>query len=347
MSGESSTTEFAQKVLESKDADLRRLVAAGLAPLPLPELLAVQVALTDDEDGETAEAARVSLKEADPRLVAGVVRQGGASDAVLRYLAAHPPHPVVTEAILQLRTVPRDLLVEMAGGIDAELQELLLFRQDAIVEEPEILDALATNPRLSSYSERRIAEYREHLLPRERTEEEEELELDDEDVDDEEIERIRAEIEAAEQGVEEEDEEFERAYRASEMKIRSLAVAARMKLARGATPLLRRILIHDQNPNVALSVLKFSPIKESEVERAALSRIVVDEVLTYIANSKHWSRRYNVVHALCQNPRTPINVGIRMLSRLSARHLLTLSRNRNVSDAMRSRALRLYRIKVQ
>lgn len=347
MSAESSTTEFAQKILESKDADLRRLVAAGLAPLPLPELLALQVELAADEAADIADTAQASLKEADPRLVAGAVRQGSVSDQVLRYLAAHPPHPVVTEAILQLRTVPRDLLAELAGTIDAEHQELLLFRQDAIVEVPRILDALAANPRLSSYAERRISEYREHLLPRDRAAEEEVTVADGEEVDEVEIERIRAEIEAAEQAIDEEGEEFERTLRASDAKVRSLPVAARMRLALGATPLLRRILIHDQNPNVALAVLRFSPIKESEVERVALSRIVVDDVLAYISNSKHWSRRYSITHALCQNPRTPINVGIRLLPRLSARHLLQLSRNRNVSDAMRGRALRLYRIKVQ
>jgi hypothetical protein len=345
VSAESSTTEFAQKVLESKDSELRRLVAAGLAPLPFPELLAIQVVLASDEDEEIAATARGSLREADPRLVAGVVRQEAATDAVLRYLAENPPHPVVTEAILQLRAVPRDLLVDLAGRLDAELQELLLFRQDAIVEEPRILDALAANPRASSYSERRIAEYREHLLPRDRKEAE--IEEVDEDVDEAELDHIRSEIAKAEEGIDEDDEGFERVYRASEMKIRTLPVAARTKLARGATPLLRRILIHDQNPNVALSVMKFSPISESEVERICLSRIVVDDVLTHIANAKQWARRYNVVHALCQNPRTPINVGIRLLSRLSARHLLALSRNRNVADTMRGRALRLYRIKVQ
>ena len=46
------------------------------------------------------------------------------------------------------------------------LQEALLLRQDAIVEEPLILDALERNPYLSPFSRRRILEYREHLLPR-------------------------------------------------------------------------------------------------------------------------------------------------------------------------------------
>lgn len=347
MNADEITTTFVERILESEDRNLRRLVAAGQAPLPLPKLLGLQVKLAQDEDLELAKTARASLAELDPKMVSRLIADGLPEEAI-RYFAAARHHPVITEAILHLREVPRDLLAEMAVTLDGDAQEILLFRQDAIVEQPSILDALATNEQLSSYSRRRIAEYREHLLPRESVESvsiaDDSLE-GDEEVDEEEVKRIRAEFETLEEGSEEID--LENLWKASEISIRTLPVSVRMRLARGATPLLRRILIRDQNPNIAMAIMKFSPVKESEVERIALSRIVVDEVLAYIAQSKTWSRRYRVVHSLCQNPRTPVNVGIRMLPRLSARHLLQLSRSRNVSDAMRRRALRLYRIKIQ
>lgn len=348
MSADAAKDDFAKQVLESHDLDLRRLVASGLAPLPLPELLALQVRLIDSGEPEIVETARSSLAELNPKIIASVVREG-TSDDVVRYFGVHSAHPVVTDAILGLREVPRDLLVTMAPTLGPDAQEVLLHRQDAIVEEPAILEALATNEELSSYSSRRIAEYREHLLPREGrpAEEGEDLDLLDfeGEVEDKEVAQIRVEFEAMEEQGEHED--FDNLLRASEVKIRTLPVAARMRLARGATPLLRRILIRDQNANVALAIMKFSPITESEVERIALSRVVVDEVLTHIATSKSWIRRYKVVFSLCQNPRTPLNVSIRLLPRLSARDLLHLSRSRNVSDSVRSRALRLYRLKIQ
>ena len=346
MSADAIASTLVEKILESEDPNLRRLVASGLAPLPLAQLLELQVQLTQDDDAELAETARVSLEELDPKIVISVI-EDGLPDEAIRYFALAHHHPVITHAILHLREVPRDLLVEMARTLDSDAQELLLFRQDAIVEQPAILDALAANEQLSSYSKRRISEYREHLLPRLHAErvETEDGDVLEEEVDEEEVARIRTEFEEIEKRSEAVD--LDNLWKASEVSIRLLPVAVRMRLARGATPLLRRILIRDQNPNVAVGVLRFSPIKESEVERIALSRIVVDEVLTYISTSKTWSRRYRVVHSLCQNPRTPMNVGIRMLSRLSTRDLLQLSRNRNVADAMRKRALRLYRIKIQ
>jgi hypothetical protein len=350
VSADGGAQTFVERVLESASSDLRRMAASGLAPLPLPDLLALQVELAKDPDSSIAETARKSLSELDPRIVSSVIDEGPDPD-VVRYFGATCSHPVIVESILRLRQVPRDLLSAMAGTLEADQQELLLFRQDAIVEEPAILDALAANSRLSSYAERRIAEYREHLLPRESSatvpahEEFIDLDVDEADVDPEVVEKIREEFEAIEAAAPE--DALDSIWRASEIKIRTLPVAVRMKLARGATPLLRRILIRDQNPNVALAIMMFSPITEAEVERIALSRVILDDVLTHISNSKTWIRRYRVVHALCQNPRTPVNVGVRLLSRLSARHLLQLSRNRNVSDAIRARSLRLYRIKIQ
>jgi len=349
VSADEAADAFVEKVLESPSSELRRLAALGVAPLPLPELLALQVELTKDGDLAIAEAATKSLAELDPRIVATVVDEGSQIE-VVRYFGTRPSHPVIVESILRLRQVPRDLLISMAGSLEEQQQEVLLFRQDAIVEQPAILDALAANPRASSYTLRRIAEYREHLLPRERGAsiggETAELDLDEDDADDEQVARLREEFSALERQTSS-DAELEGLWRSSEIKIRTLPVAVRMKLARGATPLLRRILIRDQNANVALAVLKFSPITEVEVERIALSRVVVDDVLSHISSSKHWIRRYSVVFALCQNPRTPVNVGIRLLPRLSARHLQQLSRDRNVSEAIRARSLRLYRIKTQ
>lgn len=348
MSADAAKDDFAAQVLESRDPDLRRLVASGLAPLPLPDLLALQVQLIDSGEPEVVEAASKSLAELKPKIIASVIADG-ADERVLRYFGLQHEHPMVLEAVLGLRTVPRDLLAEMARQVPANAQEILLHRQDAIVEHPAILDALEENDELTSYSRRRIAEYREHLLPRESRPDEpdepgEVIDPDDE-VDEEQVAELREEFAALEDAAEE--AEFETLYRASEIKIRTLPVALRMRLARGATPLLRRILIRDQNSNVALSIMKFSPITEGEVERIALSRVVVDEVLTHIANSKSWIRKYKVVFALCQNPRSPLNVTMRLLPRLSARDLQHLSRSRNVSDAVRRRALRLYRIKIQ
>jgi len=48
-----------------------------------------------------------------------------------------------------------------------------------------------------------------------------------------------------------------------------------------------------------------------------------------------------VQHSLVRNPRTPIANAMTIMSRLQLRDLTALSKNRNVSDAVRRHAIRL------
>jgi hypothetical protein len=48
------------------------------------------------------------------------------------------------------------------------------------------------------------------------------------------------------------------------------------------------------------------------------------------------------MHNLARNPRTPIGNVVTILTRLQLRDLVAMSKNRNVSDAVRRQALRLY-----
>jgi hypothetical protein len=70
-------------------------------------------------------------------------------------------------------------------------------------------------------------------------------------------------------------------------------------------------------------------------------RTITEEVLRLIAVSRQWSRSYTIVHNLARNPRTPLANCLNILSRLQMKDLVSLSKNRNVSDAIRRQALRL------
>lgn len=339
---DAATNPLVAQVLSSETSELRILAAQGLLPLTYEELVELQVELAQGPDPVVAELAQASLRETNVNLCVDFVGSV-ASERALRYLALFEgTHPVVLDAIVRRRSVPRDLLCELARGASAELQESLLLRQDAIVESPEILDALEGNPRLSTFARRRIQEYREHLLPRtgpgeplvveEPTGEVAELVAEDLAA----IERARA--------LPAEGEVDERTG-LTEIQIRTLPVPTRMKLTRGAGRTLRGILVRDLNAQVAVSVLFNSAFSEDEVEQIAASRMVVDEVLAAIERKREWISRYNVALNLARNPRTPVGTAVRLVARLSVRDLKGLARDRNVSDAVRSAADRLYRIK--
>ncbi|HSS78627.1 MAG TPA: hypothetical protein VLV54_18020 [Thermoanaerobaculia bacterium] len=324
--------------VRSGNPQLQLLAADGVLPLPPEEMIPLQVELALGDNAEVAQRAQASLRNVDVRLAAPFLERA-AGEEVLTWFAEEATHPVLIEAILRRRDTPRSLLARLARRLPADLQELLLLRQDAIVEQPAILEALEENPEVSTYTLRRIAEYREHLLPRERTHAvraESPEEMDEEE--------LQAAIEEARLLPPIGELEPERT-KLTEGQIRQLPVPARLKLTRGAPRTLRNILLRDTNVQVATSVVINNSLSDQEVEQIAASRSVVEEVLVLVARKRDWVGKYNVMKSLVWNPRTPAGISLRLVPRLAVRDLRELSRDRNTPDAVRSIALRLYRIK--
>lgn len=341
---DTASSTLVQHVLEGDNRELRMLAARGLLPLPPSELIPVTVSLAASADTELAETAAACLRSLDPRIVARHLQNDAADEVVLEYFVGHVRHPVILEALLRRRALPRRFFVELAPELPEDLQEILLLRQDAIVEEPAILDALERNPGLSAYARRRILEYREHLLPRASSESpsapvEGEVEQEPED------EEVRLAVEEALSRPPE--GEVDSLTGLSEGQIRGLAVPVRLKLARGASRTLRGILIRDSNPQVAVSVLKGNAVSDQEVEQICHNRSLCEEVFEEVGRRREWVTKYPIAKALVNNPKTPLAISLKLLGRLGVRDLREISRSRNIPDALRANADRLYKIKRQ
>ncbi len=337
----STQASLLDQILSGENRQLQVLAASGLVPLPPEELLPIQVALTRSPDAEIAGKAAEALRSVEPRLVVNFLSQQ-AGEQELAYFGTEVRHPALVEAILRRRDVPRSLLIRLATELTPDMQEVLVLRQDAIVEEPEILVALEKNPQLSSYTKRRIWEYREHLLPRDKVppKKPEEIEAEAAALTDEEVqEAIEEARERPAEGKVEEDTGL------TDVQIRSLPIPVRMKMARGANRQVRSILIRDTNTQVALSVINGNSLPDQEVEQIANSRSVVSEVLAEIPKKREWIRKYSIARALVKNPRTQLATSIGLVPRMTMRDLRDLSRDKNVPDGVRSVALRLYMAK--
>ena len=124
-------------------------------------------------------------------------------------------------------------------------------------------------------------------------------------------------------------------------RIMKMGMKDRAKLAMKGDREARNILIRDPNRVIAQAVVTNPRITEQEVEKIASMRAISEDILRQIANNRQWSRLYPIVHNLARNPRTPIANVLSILSRLQLKDLASLSKNRNVSDAVRRQALRL------
>lgn len=124
-------------------------------------------------------------------------------------------------------------------------------------------------------------------------------------------------------------------------RIMKMGMKDRVKLAMKGDREARNILIRDPNRIVAQAVVQNPRITEQEIEKIAAMRSVPEDILRKIANDRQWARSYVIVHNLARNPRTPVASSMNILSRLQLRDLAALSKNKNISDAIRRQALRL------
>ncbi len=331
-----------RQILSGENPTLQKMAASGMVPLAPEQLVPIQVALAEGTNPEVASAARDALNALEPRLAIEFLRHQG-QERELAWFARHVRQPQIIDAIVRRQDVPRPLLVELAATVWPEAQEAMLLRQDAIVEAPEILVALEKNPQLSSYAKRRIWEYREHLLPRDK-------------VPPKKAEEILAEADAwtdkeVKEAIDEardkpgEGEDVDAADGLNVGQVKGLPVPVRIRLARTADRTLRGIFARDSSAQVALAILVGNRVGEQEAEVYANSRSVHADLLGAISKRREWIRRYPVAKALAKNPRIHIATAIRLLSRMTLGDLRLISRDRNVPQAVRMAALRLYQAK--
>jgi len=325
-------SEIAQEALSGKRPELQHFAAEGLLPLAPEEYFGLRIALSEGA-GEAARAARNSLDAETPESLGGFVAEE-ATEAEAAWLANNLPSHALYEALLKRRDISVRLLCDLAPRLGEPEQELLLLRQDKIVDAPELIDRLEQNPRLTSYSRRRIREYREHLLVSRSLEPLEEASEEE----------VVVAIETVRQAVPAEGEQ-DATTGLSVQQIRSLPPGVRLRLARTAKGSLRFTLVRDGVARIALTALFGGAFTDGEVEQLARSRNVVEEVLDGIANRREWMRRYPVILALAANPKLRIATAMKLLPMIAVRDLRGISKDRNVSEAVRSRAGRLYTMK--
>jgi hypothetical protein len=129
-------------------------------------------------------------------------------------------------------------------------------------------------------------------------------------------------------------------------KISKLDVKGRIQLAMKGNKEERSILVRDGTKVVALAVLDSPKVTDSEVEKFASQRNVLESVLRGIPLKRRFMKHYGIVRNLVFNPRTPIDVSITLIKNLLVQDLKNLSGNKEVSETVRKSALRLFKQKL-
>ena len=124
-------------------------------------------------------------------------------------------------------------------------------------------------------------------------------------------------------------------------RLATMNVLQRVKLALTGGREERIILIRDSNKVVQRSVLQSPRLTEAEVESFASMTTLTMEILRIIAHNRLWMKNYSIVKNLIFNSKTPLDITMHQLARLTPRDLKILSTSKSVPETLRSTAAKM------
>jgi hypothetical protein len=133
-------------------------------------------------------------------------------------------------------------------------------------------------------------------------------------------------------------EEIKDSHKPLMLRIGDMSTSEKLRLAVIGNQAARAILVRDPNRAVAMAAITSPGVSEAEAARVAGSREIAEDILRYIGNRREWLGNYEVKHALCFNPKTPIGISMKFISHLRPNDLRGLGRSKNVPASLRTAA---------
>jgi hypothetical protein len=166
-----SQNPVVKAIIEGSAPQPARLAAArGLLPLPQQDLLEVLVALSNNSDGEIAEAAAETLQSENPDELLIAAKADETAPTVLAYLANQTDAKrEIHEALILNRNTPDEALAVLAATTkDGPLLELVALNQQRLVRFPQLIEAILGNNGRTAEAERRARETKKEFFEKER-----------------------------------------------------------------------------------------------------------------------------------------------------------------------------------
>lgn len=315
--------------------------ARGFIPLPPGELVRALATILRLDDPELRPLAEETFRGFDGAALREAVASEGVRGDQLDSIAMRTEDPKVLEPLIRHRGVSNDTLAWLAERIEPYLQDVLVTNQTRLLEAPVIVERLFENPHLSTDIRRRADEFlEEFFLKAERERDEAERAAREAAA------AAKAAGEAAEAAEELEEAKEEIPLSEDEKKslfarLQNMTVAERVRMAYRGNKEERLFLIRDNNRLVTAAVLRSPKTREADAETIANMKSVSEDVLRSIAFRREWLRKYSIMVALVRNPRSPIDVTIGLVPRLSQRDQKMLASDRNVPEVVRTTAKRI------
>jgi hypothetical protein len=365
---------FQKHVDPNAPAPLRMMGAKALVPMGPKDMATALFMLTFDADANVRETAAKSAGALPDRMLAVALRDETADACVLDYyvstlsskveylemLVLNPSTP--DEAVARVAAMPQEKLLEIVAQ-----NQLRILRHDAIVR------ALVVNPVTRPSTVDNITDFcvRSGLvladLPAFQAARKRVLGAGvDEEAAAEAAAKAAIEEASAEEALEQigavatdgetpeepkDDEELDADGKKKRLtiqqQVQKLSIAKKIEWAnKKGNKEVRTLLLRDPNKLVQLAVVQSPRITNGEIAKIAHSRTSPHEVLRHIYNNRLLMKNYSIKVNLVNNPKVPVAVAMRFLSLLRQSELKSVSKNRNVSNALQAQAKKILEKKV-
>jgi hypothetical protein len=333
----------------SRPKELRLMAARGLVPAAPRDLSRILYYLTRDEDEDVSREAGETLSGMPAEVVS----------SLLDFFARALTDETALQKILLNAAATDETVAYLAERVhDQNIIDLIANNHERIARSHQIVEGLSKNPLITRSTMDGVIDFLKLYMgdkfgfPLEADAGVDEAAepvpaqpqisagalpeisfLDDFEIDDELLEEEEAGTEA-----EEESGDVQRSpdtlNQSVYIKVSVLNVGQKIKLSLLGNREARAILVKDPNRIVSRAVLKNPRITDSEVVQIAQSKIVSDEILREISESRKWTRLYQVKLALVTNPKTPPHISIGLLKQLREFDLRGLRWNKNLSGVV-------------
>lgn len=362
--------ESARKVLEPEaPLPLRMMAAKALLPLAAIDTVCVLYQLSFDPATEVRQCVGETMTGLDLAMIEAIVTEP-LSKEILDWLAETRSEDVLLEKLALNQVTADATILNIAKRANQALTEIIAANHIRLLRSPEIIEALYLNPATRMATVDRIL-----TLVKEQKVDLHGLKVlqdalaspdysgAEEGLDEEAFEQVLVEAHqksldekpdepppASTKNPEDGDEEAEEETPERQSRIQlidKMSAPQRIRLALVGSREDRNILIRDTRRIVYMSVIRSPKVSLSEVGLFASSRSIPDDVISFIASKREWTRYYPIIVSLVNNPKCPFADALTFLRQLRVNDLKALQRSKNIPAQLARQAQAIYRQKSQ
>jgi hypothetical protein len=332
-----------QKIFAPEKAKMLPFIAKGAAPLPPPILVSSWCYLLDEVNTELAQTARQSLLKYPESMLLPVLQSELPAWVLSTLGSIFKSNDNFLEAILLNANTPNELFIEVSPTCSEKIATLIVNNQERIIEIPEIIRSLESNPKNLKSNTDRLRHFLQLAgvrIPGEQVKQEVELMEEDLSLNKDFLDALEKGVDFVEKGSLTEEQKLNLLQY-----IATLSIGGRIKIAMKGNKEVRSILIRDTNKIISLAVLKSPKITDNEIAHFAALKSLSEDIVRTIALNPAWTKNYGVKLGLCFHPKTPLQYSIPLIKFMTMRDLQRLSKDKNVPGSVQKAAKQLLQLK--